>query len=97
MKILCKKRYDQAVAYAKEIGDTTLQSCLDKLQRWEDNKRSEGYEMELSQDFAPYSMLFTLRKSDGTTHISGGLIFHGNPDKSCSITSDQTIGWKTHT
>lgn len=97
MKIHGQKRYDEAVTYAKEIGDTTLQSCLYKLQRWEDARVAEGYEMVLYNDFAPYSMGFALLRPDGTKHLCGGLIFHGNPDESRSITSDNTIGWQTHT
>lgn len=97
MKILCQKRYDEIVAYAEKIGDKTLQTCLDRLQCWEDNVRDKGYEMELSYDFAPYSMLFALRRPDGTTYINGGLIYHGNPDESYSVTFDSTVGWQTHT
>lgn len=97
MKINCQERYNEALAYAETLGDSTLKECLDKLKRWEDARLAEGYEMVLYNDFAPYSMGFTLLRPDGTKHLSGGLIFHGNPDQSRSITSDNTIGWQTHT
>lgn len=97
MRIACTERYNEAVAYAKQIGDKTLQECLDKLQRWEDSRSADGYEMVLYKDLAPYSMGFVHLRPDGTEHLRGGLIFHGNPDQSYSVTSDPTIGWQTHT
>lgn len=97
MKILCQERYDEAVAYAKKIGDITLQECLERLQKWEDIRIAEGYEMVLYKDFAPHSMGFALRRDNGEVYIRGGLNFHGNPDESCSFTCDKTIGWQIHT
>mgnify|MGYP003241811607 CR=1 FL=1 len=31
MKILCQEHYDKVVKYAKEIGDTSLDNCLKRL------------------------------------------------------------------
>ena len=37
MKILCQEHYDKVVQYAKEIGDTSLDNCLKRLEQWENN------------------------------------------------------------
>ena len=51
MKILCQEHYDKVVKYAKEIGDTSLDNCLKKLEQWENNPNCPC-EIELYRDFA---------------------------------------------
>ncbi len=52
MKIDCQEHYDKVVEYAKSIGDTTFQNCIDCLKQWETN--SQGvYEIELYYDCSP--------------------------------------------
>ena len=37
MKIRCQEHYDKVVEYAKSIGDTTFQNCIERLKQWEKN------------------------------------------------------------
>ena len=39
MKIMCQEHYDKVVHYADQIGDKSLQQCLDKLKAWELHSR----------------------------------------------------------
>ena len=84
MKILCQEHYDKVVKYAKEIGDTSLDNCLKRLEQWENNPNCPC-EIELYRDFAPHSFGFRECYPDGKTGIVGGLIYHGNPDRSYSV------------
>lgn len=84
MKILCQEHYDKVVQYAKEIGDTSLDNCLKRLEQWENNPNCLC-EIELYRDFAPHSFGFRECYPDGKTGIVGGLIYHGNPDRSYSV------------
>ena len=80
MKILCQEHYDKVVQYAKEIGDTSLDNCLKRLEQWENNPNCPC-EIELYRDFAPHSFGFRECYPDGKTGIVGGLIYHGNPGR----------------
>ena len=44
MKIDCQEHYDKAVEYAKSIGDTTFQNCIDCLKQRETHSH-EVYEI----------------------------------------------------
>ena len=44
MKIDCQEHYDKAVEYAKSIGDTTFQNCIDCLKQTK-TKSHEVYEI----------------------------------------------------
>ena len=68
MKILCQEHYDKVVKYAKEIGDTSLDNCLKKLEQWENNPNCPC-EIELYRDFAPHSFGFRECYPDGKTSI----------------------------
>jgi hypothetical protein len=93
MKILCEERYREACEHAEKTGDKSLQDCFEKLARWEERDESEFI---IKKDFAPLSFYFEEYK-DGERLLNGGVIYHGNPDVSRSITFDQRIGWQTHT
>ena len=54
MKIKCQEHYDKVLEYAKSIGDTTFEKCIERLKQWEKNSNGR-YEIELYWDFAPYS------------------------------------------
>ena len=96
MKIYCQERYDSIANYAKYIDDSSFQKCIDTLKGWED--RSKGrYEVQLTFDFAPYSMLFAEIGKGGVCGVNGGLIYHGSPDLSNSIQLVPTQGWSIHT
>ena len=34
MKIKCQEHYDKVAEYAKSIGDTTFQNCIERLKQW---------------------------------------------------------------
>ena len=56
MKIRCQEHYDKVVEYAKSIGDTTFQNCIERLKQWEKNSNGR-YEIELYRDFAQAAVL----------------------------------------
>lgn len=97
MKIFCQERYDEAMKYATETNDPTLQRCLDKLKGWETSNPEYPCEIELHYDFAPLSFLFVQRYPDGRSGIVGGLVYHGSPDESMCVQLTPTKGWQTHT
>ena len=35
MKIKCQEHYDKVAEYAKSIGDTTFQNCIERLKQWD--------------------------------------------------------------
>ncbi len=45
------EHYDKVAEYAKSIGDTTFQNCIERLKQWEKNSGGR-YEIELYYDFA---------------------------------------------
>lgn len=96
MKIICQEHYDKVLKYAQEIGDITLESCLERLKRWENNSQNPC-EMELYYDHAPYSFLFKQRYENGNYGVIGGLVYHGNPDQSGCFQIEPTKGWEIHT
>lgn len=77
MKIRCQEHYDKVVEYAKSIGDTTFQNCIERLKQWEKNSNGR-YEIELYRDFAPHSFGFAEVAANGSSGIVGGLLYHGN-------------------
>ena len=93
-RIYCQSQ--QVVKYAKEIGDTSLDNCLKRLEQWENNPNCPC-EIELYRDFAPHSFGFRECYPDGKTGIVGGLIYHGNPDRSYSVLLEPFHGWSIHT
>ena len=95
MKILCQEHFDEVQEFAKKIKDDSFQKCLDSFKRWEQNP-NQPCEIELYKDFAPYSFFFKQIYPDGSVGLQGGLLYHGNPDESYSITcSDKK--WQIHT
>ena len=81
MKIMCQEHYDEVVRYAERIGDKTLEERLNDLKRWERNPNCPC-EIELYKDSAPYS---------------GGLVYHGTPDRSGCYCEPRIRGWEIHT
>ena len=74
MKIRCQEHYDKVVEYAKSIGDTTFQNCIERLKQWEKNSNGR-YEIELYRDFAPHSFGFAEVAANGSSGIVGGLLY----------------------
>ena len=55
MKIRCQEHYDKVVEYAKSIGDTTFQNCIERLKQWEKNSNGR-YEIELYRDLRKWPL-----------------------------------------
>ena len=96
MKIRCQEHYDKVVEYAKSIGDTTFQNCIERLKQWEKNSNGR-YEIELYRDFAPHSFGFAEVAANGSSGIVGGLLYHGIADQSYAFTLSHIHGWSIHT
>ncbi|WP_106831488.1 DUF4120 family protein [Parabacteroides pacaensis] len=96
MKIMCQEHYDKVVQYAKEIGDKSLNDCLERLKKWEENPYCKC-EIELYSDFAPYSFFFKQRYENGAVGTVGGLLYHGRPDQSFAVIMEPFHGWSIHT
>ena len=96
MKILNEEHFQNVKRYAESIGDTSLQNCLDRLKKWEENPDHPS-EISLYYDHAPYSFGFTQRYPDGSIGIVGGLLYHGIPDQSFAVTLEPFHGWQIHT
>lgn len=96
MIIRCQEHYDKVVKYAGEIGNDSLQQCIERLKQWEKNSNG-NYEIELYYDMAPYSFGFAERYKDGRTGIVGGLLYHGLPDRSLAVIMEPFHGWSIHT
>ncbi|KKB53125.1 hypothetical protein HMPREF1212_01288 [Parabacteroides sp. HGS0025] len=94
MIIKCEERYQEAMDHAAKIGDKTLQDCLERLKQWEANQNCEIF---LCKDFAPLSFYFVMNDKNGNRVMNGGVLYHGNPDKSYAVTFDPTKGWQIHT
>jgi hypothetical protein len=104
MVIHDQERYDAMIKYAKEIGDTSLQECFDRLKQWEENDAKRGVKMEIHvfNDFEPHSFEFSEHYLEsGNRGICGGILFHGTPgtpDQSMAVTIDgRAYGWRIHT
>lgn len=96
MLIHCQERYDSIANYAKEIGDSSFQKCIDTFKQWEENSKGR-YEIQLAPDFAPHSMSFVEVYKNGERGMNGGLIYHGSPDESYSVQIVPKQGWQIHT
>ena len=93
MVIKCEERYREAIEYAEKTGDKTLQNCIDKLKKWEGNE----FEIVLYADRAPLSFNFKANYKNGAPLMNGGLLYHGNPDKSFAFQMIPSTGWEIHT
>jgi len=94
MEIRCEERYQEAMEYAEKTGDKTLQDCLERLERWEANRKCKIY---LQKDFAPLSFYFEMLDSSGNRIMNGGVLYHGNPDQSFAVQLVPSKGWEIHT
>ncbi len=93
MEITNMKRFQEALKHAIETGDMSLHRGFESLKRYEEL----GYKVQLNWDFAPLSFGFSILTQDDKLYMGGGLIYHGNPDESFSITLQKTTGWSIHT
>jgi len=95
MEIKCKERYQEALEHAEKTGDKSLKDCLKRLEEWEKNR--EGSVIYLTKDFAPLSFYFEWYDKENKRIMNGGLLYHGNPDQSYSVTLIPCVGWQLHT
>jgi len=77
--------------------EKSFDQCIDQLARICEN--NPGYVCELYPDWAPHSMTFLIHKEEDMQAqlLHGGLIFHGNPDESLSVTLEPCDGFRIHT
>lgn len=113
MRILNQEHYDACIKFATEIGqlDGTegLQTTLNRLQWFEDNRNQDVY---LYKDFAPYSFYFEMWDKDipekqrnrDNRWLNGGAIYHGSHDgggnggaPTFSVNLSPVSGWAIHT
>ena len=104
---LTEGKLDEALEYAKKIGDESLQSCLDRLKKTEETYELDGRPIQtnVSTDFAPLSFYFERHdKSTGMFKGNGGIIVHGSHDgfgsgsaPTFSVSLEPCSGWSIHT
>jgi hypothetical protein len=74
----------------------SFSQCLDQLNRI--CKNNPGYVCYLYPDWAEYSLSFNITADQGSySLLHGGLIFHGNPDRSLSVQLEPRMGFQIHT
>jgi hypothetical protein len=93
----------QELKYAKSIGTDSLQECIDRLKKTEENCQAVT---KLSNDFAPRSFYFERFNAQDRRTGNGGIIFHditkgigtaGSPSFSVSLDDDIKPHWQIHT
>lgn len=97
-------KLDEMLAYAKEIGDESLEECIKRLEGIDENTNCETV---LMADFAPRSLYFErYNKETGEFRGNGGVIFHGShdgggnggaPTFSVSLGGNTNARWEIHT
>ena len=107
MKDLTDGKLDEALAFANKINDNSLQGCIDRLKRTEENYKEDRFPIEISitTDFAPYSFYFVKSRKNTNEFVgNGGIIFHGKHDNggdggapTFSVNLTPTTGWAIHT
>ena len=113
MKDLTDGKLQETLEFAKTIGDNSLQACLDRLKKVEENYNEEGkidVETQIFNDFAPKSFEFCrVWYKNGRDYkpefmSNGGIIFHGKHDNggdggapTFSVSLTPCNGWQIHT
>ena len=108
MKDLTNGALDEAKKYAKEIGNSSLENCLKRLEQVEKNYAENGKPVEtfITTDFADYSFYFWRETVDepNVCVSNGGIIFHGKHDNggdggapTFSVNLTPCNGWQIHT
>ena len=92
---------DDALRYAEEIKDASLQGCLNRLAQIDKNLKTRT---NIAPDFAPRSFTFVRLNSEGKFMGNGGIIFHGEHDgfggggvPTFSVCLTPAKGWQIHT
>ena len=100
MKDLTEGQLQEQLEFAKTINDSSLQRCIDNLQKVEENYPE--CETELYKDWAKRSFYFVRKvKATGQMRSNGGIIYHGSPNEGYqeggSVQMEPSYGWQTHT
>ena len=93
-------KLDEALKFAEEIKDESLQKCIDRLNLADELNETETI---IFTDFAPKSFYF-VRNKNKDFRSNGGIIFHGQHDNggnggspTFSVNLTPTKGWVIHT
>lgn len=88
--------------YAKSINNSTLQNCIDRLEK-SCSQYKPAAVVEIYPDSAPHSFYF-VRKHEGVFAGNGGIIYYekndsgvGAPQFSVSIGNNLNTRWEIHT
>lgn len=73
-----EKKYRESLEYAKSLGDTSLQDCVNRLSQW--RRRALNHYMAISYDFTEHGYCFC-EIVNGEPHINGGIIMSQNAEK----------------
>ncbi len=104
---LTNGKLNEALKFAKKIGNNSLQECLDQLKKIEAAHEKTEFEVDthVYNDFAPYSFGFTRYYTKNSEFAgNGGIIYHGPHDDfgsgsspTFSVCLSPTDGWSIHT
>lgn len=113
MKDLTDGKLQEALDFAKKMNNNSLQDCLDRLKKTEENIRENSgkdIETHIYPDFAPLSFEFVrVDYKNGRDYkpdflSNGGIIYHGPHDgfgsgasPTFSVCLTPTDGWSIHT
>ena len=93
-------KLDEALKFAKDINDNSLENCIARLKLVDSNT---GSETTLYEDFSPKSFYF-VRYKESEFVGNGGIIFHGKHDgygsgnaPTFSVSLTPVNGWQIHT
>ena len=72
-----KERFRKALELAKELGDSSLIECIDRVTRYA--RVSDNQHIVVGSDFAPNSFSFAM-VTDGEVRLNGGIVFYASSD-----------------
>lgn len=91
MSDMTREFLQQQLEYAKSIGDTSLQSCVNRIQHY--TRRAVNHYVTLYMDFAERSFGFTEYVNE-EPRLNGGIIYHSCKNETGEITKES---WQIHT
>ena len=108
MKDCTNGKLQEALEFAKKMKNNSLQDCLDRLKKTEENyKQNTGRDLVtyIYPDFAPLSFYFEKFDCESQkVNSNGGIIYHGPHDgfgsgaaPTFSVCLTPTDGWSIHT
>ena len=97
----CPELLEKVRKFADETNQrAAFEEKLDDLTRY----KRDGSNVQLYEDFAPFSFYWVLTGPDGSRWMNGGLIYHGELDgygsgsaPTFSVCLTPTNGWSIHT